>query len=559
MKIRTCSHWASLLALIGFVSQNAPAASKADWQQLNIGPFSAYFQQDAVAARDALTQAEQVRWVLEGLLENKDLVPLWPIKVIYTTDRPPSAPEFVPQNGQYLFLLSPGKPVPLAKIAELLVRDNTPRLPDEVESGLIDLLSTVHAKGSRVTWGGPPSQPADLGFARFQLLASRPEYAGRLHIFVTNIRDGGSLTTAERNAFGEDPKEIETKVKANLAAKHFEPVSVSGRPLDPRRDLGEHSVSSAVVNAYISDTQLSANPKTAEGAYKAAIEEGGAATALGHAGLAAVAKVEKENPVPYLESAVRAGSLDPGVYVELADGMSPDEALPLLKKAQKLNPRWAEPVFRQSTLTSDKAEQESLLKQATVLSPRTTRYWIELAQTQVKNGHIAAAQGTWLRAENSAPTTVERDRIHQQRLDYEEHRLDALEAERRRTEAAVDAEEHRVQSAEARRIKDAERRANGSLDAEAGGARPQNPVAWSDEASKTLSGTITKVDCLKGTNRVWIKPLNGSLLALQIPDISAAKLSCGSQSQSVPVIVQYAPRIDRHSGTVGDVVSLNPR
>ena len=224
--------------------------------------------------------------------------------------------------------------------------------------------------------------------------------------------------------------------------------------------------------------------------------------------------------------------------------MSPDEALPLLKKAQKLNPRWAEPVFRQATLTSDKAEQESLLKQATVLSPRTTRYWIELAQTQVRNGHIAAAQGTWLRAENSAPTTTERDRIHQQRLDYEEHRLDALEAERRRTEAAADAEERRVQNAEARRIKDAERRANSSLDA---------------EASKTLSGTITKVDCLKGTNRVWIKPLSGSPLALQIPDITGAKLSCGSQSQSVPVIVQYAPRIDKHSGTVGDVVSLNPR
>ena len=110
-----------------------------------------------------------------------------------------------------------------------------------------------------------------------------------------------------------------------------------------------------------------------------------------------------------------------------------------------------------------------------------------------------------------------------------------------------------------RRIKDAERRANSSMDAEAGGARPQNPVAWSDEASKTLSGTITKVDCLKGTNRVWIKPLNGSPLALQIPDITGAKLSCGSQSQSVPVIVQYAPRIDKHSGTVGDVVSLNPR
>ena len=177
LKIRTCSHWVGLLALIGFVSQNASAASKANWQQLNIGPFSAYFQQDAASARDALTQAEQVAGSWKACSRTKDLVPLWPIKVIYTTERPPSAPEFVSQNGQYLFLLSPGKPLPLAKIAELLVRDNTPRLPDEVESGLIELLSTVRAKGSRVTWGGPSSQPADLGFALFQLLASRPEYA----------------------------------------------------------------------------------------------------------------------------------------------------------------------------------------------------------------------------------------------------------------------------------------------------------------------------------------------------------------------------------------------
>ncbi|HEX4164075.1 MAG TPA: hypothetical protein VHZ55_01255, partial [Bryobacteraceae bacterium] len=153
--------------------------------EFNLGPFHILTDSDPVTAQDTLVQLEQLRWILGNLLENQDLPSLWPIRILvegkrdltrrgFSSEILPSSPdrtasvEFVWQNGQYILLRAADRPVPLAEVAGLLLDANTPRLPSEVESGLRQLFSTLHAHGSHVTWGGQPAHP-DLAWARMQL------------------------------------------------------------------------------------------------------------------------------------------------------------------------------------------------------------------------------------------------------------------------------------------------------------------------------------------------------------------------------------------------------
>ncbi len=366
---------------------------------MNIGPFYVDTEGDAGAARDALTQLEQLRWVLGGLLESKDLPSVWPIRVMLVrnekTNPNPSRDQFVSQNGQYIYVSSSSHHLPLEQVTGILLDANTPRLPPEVESGLRQLFSTLEAHGSRVTWGGPPAHP-DLDWARMQLLATKFEYGASFHIFMNALRSS-TLRVAERNAFGKDAQTLEQEAKANLAAHDWQPVGVSGRPLDPKRDFGEHSLDAAVAAVYLADAQFSADPKAAEAAYKSAIEAGGIAAALGYEGLAQAAKLDKEDPAPFLQSAIKAGSRSAPVYVAAAEGLEADQALPLLKRAAQLNPLWAEPVFLQAQLTTDMAQREVLLNKAVQLDrsideslARTRRYSNSERPLHCRPGHVGS-------------------------------------------------------------------------------------------------------------------------------------------------------------------------
>ncbi len=498
--------------------------------------------------------------MLGGLLESQDLRSVWPIRVLLTnqnekTNPPITHSEFVWQNGQWLLVTSPKSPLPLGDAAGILLDANTPRLPAEVESGLRQLFSTLQAHGSRVTWGGTPPQP-DLAWARMQLLATKFEYGSSFHIFLTALKSESSLRVAEQNAFGKDFNILEQEAAANLAKGNWQPVAVSGRPLDPRRDLGEHSLDPAIAAVYLADASASRDPKGAEAAYKSAVEAGGAAAPFGFEGLAKIAELEHLDPKPDLQNAIRAGSRSAPVYVTAAKDLSPDQALPLLKKAAQLNPLWGEPVFLQAQLAATPAEKESGLKKATQLDPRATQYWLELAHVQTANGEGVSAQGAWLHAENSAPTEAERDRLHQQRLDSQQERENASEIERARQREAPHLADERAQQSEADRIRSAEQRANHALDSAAGDAPPSNVVPWSAiSANKKLRGTLVRVDCLRHAARLTVKTASGNV-ALLLPDSSELKLSCGALTAPRHVSVIYNAQTDEEHNTSGIVTSL---
>lgn len=557
---------------IGFVFSclllQEAASARAHWTELNIGPFYVDTDQDIGQARTVLAQLEQLRWVLGGLLESQDLPSVWPIRVLITNEKTnpigfvsqtgvvPGRDQFVWQNGTYVLVLNPGRRLPLFQVAGILLDENTPRLPDEVESGLRQLFDTLEAHGSRVTWGGRPPHP-DLAWARIQLFATKFEYGLSFHVFMAAVKNESSITVAEKNAFGKDPKLIDQEAAANLARGDWQPVPVSGRPLDPKRDFGEHVLDPAIAEAYLADAELSTNPKAAEAEYKSAIEAGGVAAALGYEGLAVVARLDHENPQPFLDEAIRAGSKSAPVYVASAESLDSEEALPLLKKAAKLNPLWGEPVFRQAELTGDVKKRVELLKKATALDPRQTEYWIQLARAQTTVGEATAAQGAWLHAENSAAPGTPRDRIHGMRMASERERLDAAEAARRREREAVHIADQRAQDSEAARIRAVEEKANHALDAAAGGEKPENPVPWMDTVPrKRLEGILVRVDCLNGPARLWIKDKQGATVQLFLKDPSDLGTACGPQAPARRVSIAYAAQADDHLHTAGTVVTI---
>jgi hypothetical protein len=530
------------------------------WKEFNIGPFFVATEGDETAARDALTQLEQLRWVLGGLLEARSLNAVWPMRVLLSDSAKANATtagtEFVLQNGQYVLLTAPGSHLPLGQVAGILIEANTPRMPAEVESGLQQLFDSLEAHGSRVSWGGTPAH-ADLAWARVQLFATRFEYGTSFHIFLNALKGGSTVRAAERNAFGRDGEALEREAAANLARGGWEPVSVSGRPLDPKRDFGEHPLDSNLAAVYLADAQLSVNPQSAAAAYRSAVAAGGALAALGYEGLAQVARFERKDPQPFLQQAIEAGSKSPPVFLAAALDLPENEALPLLKKASELNPLWAEPVFRQAQFISDLTAKETLIRKATQLDPRISEYWIELARTQTENGHAAFAQGSWLRAEDSARNEAERMRIHQLRMDSEQHRLDAADADRRREREAVHQADQRAQESQSDRIRAAEEKANLANDMAAGAPSPDEVVPWNATVPKRkFQGLLLQVECLRTGARLSVKNRAGQTLFLFLPDIAPLQLSCGAQKVPRRVSLSYLARPDEVRHTAGEVAEI---
>jgi hypothetical protein len=484
-------------------------------------------------------------------LESKDLPSLWPIRLLLTRNEKTNPNGFVSQQGQWLLVCPPDAHLPLDQVARILLDANTQRLPADVESGLPALFSTLEAHGSRVTWGGAPTHP-DLAWARMQLFATKFEYTLSFHIFLAALRSGTDMRAAERNAFGKDPEALEREVAANLAAGNWQPVPVSGRPLDPKRDFGEHLLDDASAEVYIANANLSNNPDAAEAAYKQAVAAGAPAAALGYQGLAALAEHNNDNPKPFYDDAIKADSRSAAVYVGAADGLDPAQAVPLLKRAEQLNPLWAEPFFEESQETTDQMQKLTLLKKVIQLDPRGTQYWIALAKLQTSLGQAAAAQSSWIRAEDSAATPALRERLHQQQMNSEQERLDAEENASKRERDAAHQSDEQAQQAEANRIRAAEEQANKGKD-----DQPEHVVPWSEVVpQKHLLGKLMNVDCLGSNARLEVKDTQGSSIHLLLKNVSESGLACGPQKPSRSVALSYSAQPDERFQTAGLITSL---
>ena len=529
------------------------------WTEFNIGPFRIDTDQDPQEAREALATLEQLRWILGGMLESKDLNATWPMRILITSRADISSQQFTQAHGEYVLAVQSRQSIPFQTVAKLFIESNTPRLPPEVELQLPRLFEHLEAHGSRVTWASPPPHP-DLDWARIQLFATKAEYTGRFHIFLNNLRGGSPLRTAEANAFGSDSNSLEQEAKQFLASGSMQAQTISARPLDPKRDLGQHSMEDVLAELYLADTKLTRKAKEAEGTYKAAIEAGYAA--LGQEGIALIVTQEGTDATEYLNASMAAGSKDAWVYAEAARRLPETQALSLLRTAAELNPRWYLPVYLQAGFAKDPLQKEALLAQALKLDPRLPDVWQELAVVQSINGKTMSAQNSWARAEDNAMSDEQRQRIRGARNASENNRLDAQEAARRQVENAARAEDQRLRNAQMERIHAAERRANGGITSSEGARERTEVMPWWGEDNPLLEGQLLKVDCIEKQARLFIKAGNGRRMELLAKDPSALNsdhspgLTCGSQDPPKRLSVTYKPRIDHKLGTVGDVTSI---
>ncbi len=216
----------------------------------------------------------------------------------------------------------------LRAITQRLLDDNAGRMPEEIENGICDLFSTIEVNGTKVKLGAPLaagelSGERLRGWAKLQMLATQPEYTGKLRAYINNMENAGEEDQATRNAFDTTAAKLAAQVDAYLKAGKFEGAPVNGKALSPSRDFIEKNVDHATVDALLA------------------------------------------------EIAAGGKSFPP----DSPRGLLAQNTMPALELAIRANPKWAEPQFKIAALETDRARRIARLKMAASLAPRNAIYW----------------------------------------------------------------------------------------------------------------------------------------------------------------------------------------
>lgn len=555
-----------------FLLLTAPALLQADerWLELKSGPFVVLTNAGDKAAREQMAQLLQFRNALGVTLGKPDLHSFWPIRVVVARkSQPAAALAGIPLGRDAYMMVSPESgalpPDRLRDLARLFLDQNTARLPAEIESGLVDLFSTLQVSGTHITLGAPvPAAGRTRAWARMHLLSVDPAYAGRMRVLINNLEQIPDLDVAYRNAFQKTSAQIEKQLDQYMAAGVYGVTNVSALALSPTRDLHPQAADPDTSRLALADLQLCAKAPAAAAAYNA-IHGPEAAEGLG---LLALQAGDKAEAARLFASAVASGTKSARVYFE-AGLLETDvsKGRQAFGEAAKLNPLWPEPLYRQALLFQDLDQRSALLKKAAALDPRGVPYWQALAQSETDAARFVEAQKAWGGAERAAATPEERNRIRQVRLQLQADRA-SHEAEERRLrdeEAARDLQ--RVKDESMASIHEAESAANKKLNPN-GTPAPKDLAWWSSpEAGSKVEGVLTRFDCLGRQARIVVQSAEGKTLHLMVRDQSQLTLAggseqtvaCGPQKTQRKVLVLYNAKADKKLGTAGDAVSIEFR
>ena len=208
------------------------------------------------------------------------------------------------------------QPIPpsvLRDATRLLLEQNVARLAPEIEKGLEDFFSTVEVRGARVVWGAPPPAPErTLEWARIELLATKPEYYGKLRILLFNLQNGIADEPAYRNAIGKSRKEFDIELEAYFKAGVFTSSDGPGRAFSAQRDVPVKSLDSSDVQLAMADLLNSDSRAEYE-----RIIQGKRHFAEANEGLALLALRDKDEKAAlhYLSEATGAGSTSPSAWL----------------------------------------------------------------------------------------------------------------------------------------------------------------------------------------------------------------------------------------------------
>jgi hypothetical protein len=499
------------------------AAQGANWQEYRSGPFRVVSDAGDKIARERLTEMEQIRYVL-GSWIGKDggkveLSSVWPITLVLFQNTKQYAPNaapapFVEGGSAMLSAWTAETPQPLDWKRELvrrLMEDNAGRMPEPIETGLTDLLSTIQVNVTRLTLGTPPPQERrSRGWAKVHYLATAPELAGRFRVYLNNLQQGGDEALAARNALNLDPADLEKRVDEYVRAGKFETVPVPGKPIAPGRDFIEKQVADSAIQELLAELK------------------------------AAGKSFPPDSP----------------------RGLVAKNTRPALELAATANPKWAEPHFLLGSMETNPVAKVKELKAAAALAPRNAAYWQALAEAQAVAGQYGDASRSWASAERAAANGAEREKIRITRRELEERRTGFELAERRRQADERAQELERLKQAAAAEIhaaEDAANRAQGGLKSNV------KPVEWwTDAKGEPVSGTLTRVDCLTGLLKLTIAKAGGGNAVLLVRDpqkiavrgAQQASFACGVQRPPRKIAVEHNAKPDPALGTAGDVVAV---
>ncbi|HOK44607.1 MAG TPA: hypothetical protein PLK67_01655 [Bryobacteraceae bacterium] len=534
------------------------AAADDRWVQFRSGPFHLISNAGEESARDTLNELEQIRHAAGTVLGKPELTTIWPIRVLLLKTGQPSTPAL--SRDAYISALVAKAPIPrewLRECIRILIESNARRMPAEIEAGLADFYSTATVKRTVITLGAPlPPAERNPAWARIHLLTVDPEHYGKLRVLLHNLQQGADPDPAYRNAFGKTPDAIDKEAAAYLAAGKFSTITLSGRPLNPRRDFFPEKVEPVVAQIALADL------KPARAAYEALLAQ---APAEAHEGLGFLALQENrpEEARKEFAAATAAGSKSARTWLELGR-LDREQALPALSKAAELNPAWSEPHVLLAEIETDPSRKLHHLKLAADLAPRSAERWRALAEFNMAHNRYPEAAKAWTAAQAAAVDETERARMRDARLDIERKRLEYEAAERRRREEEKMRDIQRVKDEAMARIRAAEERANRD-------APPPPPdrqiVAWWEGPAPDahVTGRLTQIDCVGQLLRLVIQSGEGKSVRLLIRDpakvivmnpASEAAFACGAQRPVRTVKVEYFAKSDEKLVTVGEVATI---
>lgn len=514
-------------------------AAQERWNAFRSGPFEVLTSGGDRPARDVLVVLEQFRHTFGTLLSRPDLTSLWPIRVL--VERGAQTTSFVLLRDAWVARIAPNAPVPrhwLRECGRILLDSGAGRMPRETEEGLLDLFSTLSVEVTRVTLGAPPPQPTPA-WRRLHLVATNPEYSGRLRVLLANLQQGMDEDAAWRNAFGKPRAGIERETNAPAT------IPLSGRALDPEFNFPRLPVEAPLARVITADL-LPAD--AARAAYQALPD-----SAEAHEGLGFLDLREGNDAAAkrHFAKALELGSRNARAHLEAG----------AYESASQLNPRWAEPYLRRAAAEKDPRRKTPLLAMAAKLDPRIASTWIALAQAQFDVKLFSESTRSWIAAERAAATDVERAAIAKTRLGMEQRRLDAEAAERKRLAEEKEREIEKLRNEALERIRLAEAKASRPMDTD-----QKVEEWWGDNTapSARVEGVLERMDCLGGPARLVIRVAGGKPVQLLIRDPSQVviegggeqSLRCGPQKPPRKLTADYTPRADKKTQTSGDATFL---
>ena len=133
---------------------------------------------------------------------------------------------------------------------------------------------------------------------------------------MTNVRNGSGLSVAARNAFGKSLAELDREAAPLLSPGAAHAVTIGGRPLDPKRDFGEHSLDATVVGclSWPTPTRPTIRRRLDRPTRQQSRTEG-QRWRLGRKGWRCSDRLEQKDDHHSLEDAIAAGSKSAPVYL----------------------------------------------------------------------------------------------------------------------------------------------------------------------------------------------------------------------------------------------------